>query len=504
MAAGAKTEQRPGRLVSTISDPRLMVAVMFACMWLVAVLAVQRRYSLGMTSPVSRLLTLGGFLTGSGRVLGISRLSPAGMSALYMTLVFVLFASYGWTLVLLARKSRLSSAFIIGASAALCLWVLFVTPILAKRLFNYASYGKMLSLHGVSPYVHVPAEFRHDPVLPYISWKYTISVYGPLFNYLAALTTLVARQSAVADIFAFKLVAFAFFIGSLFVVDSLARRLHPAKRAFILAAVALNPLLIIQLVGGAHNDTMMLFFVLLGFLLYRQEKPVFALFSVMLAVLVKTTAAFVLIPMLVLFVRQNSRWTLRKYAQAAAVLVATPLAFYLPIWPGVATLKKIISVGTDFSAASVPRQFRNGLQSLLRALGLRSSSAFSIGQTATRALFMLAFLILLAVLCYKVRDIYSLILYSGVIMFAFVVCTTWLMPWYVGFVAALMIVSGSQAMAAGGIGLTLVMSLYGAGLNQWPVQVFPALIALLALALVLTAFRNRLLSVSLDAAEAGP
>ena len=419
-----------------------------------------------------------------------------------MILVFVLFAAYGWALVLLARKGRLSSAFIIGASVALCLWVLLVTPILAKDLFNYASYGKMITFHGVSPYVHIPAEFHGDPVLPYISWKYAISVYGPFFNYLAALTTLVARQSAIANILAFKLVAFAFFVGSLFVVDSLARRLFPAKRAFILAAVALNPFLIIQLVGGAHNDTMMLFFVLLCFLLYRHEKPVLALFSVMLAVLVKTTAAFVLLPMLVLFIRQNSRWTLRKYAQGAAVLAATPLVFYRPIWPGVSTLKKIITVGTEFSAASVPRQFRNVLQSLLRDLGLRSSSAFSIGQTATRGLFMLAFLVILGVLCYKVRDIYSLMLCSGVIIFAFVVCTSWLMPWYVGFAAVMMIVSGSYTMAAGGIGLTLVMSLYVAGLNRWPVQVFPALIALLALALVLAALWRRRRAPSLEAAEA--
>ena len=67
------------RLAAAVNDPRLMVAVMFACMWLVAVLAVQRKFSLGMPSPQSRLLTLGGFLTGSGRVLGISRLTPDSM-----------------------------------------------------------------------------------------------------------------------------------------------------------------------------------------------------------------------------------------------------------------------------------------------------------------------------------------------------------------------------------------------------------------------------------------
>src|SRR5450759_4493207 len=314
MIRGEKTEQPRRRLVSAVNNPRLMVSIMFVCMWLVAILAVQRNHLLGVDAPKSRLLTLGGFLTGSARALGISRLSSAVTSEFYAVLIAVLFLSYIWALVLVARgKATMSRGFIIGASVALCLWVLFITPLYAKDLFNYASYGKMLSFHGANPYLHGAADFPRDPVLPYISWKHAISVYGPLFTYLSALITLIARQGAIANIFAFKLVGFAFFLGSLFVVDSLARRMFPSRRAFILVAVAWNPLVIIHLVGVAHNDLIMLFLILTAFLLYRQEKPVWALFSCALAVMIKTTAVFVLIPMLVLFLKQNSRWTPVSY-----------------------------------------------------------------------------------------------------------------------------------------------------------------------------------------------
>jgi alpha-1,6-mannosyltransferase len=505
MIRGERAEQPRRRLVSAINNPRLMVAIMFVCMWVVAMLAVQRNHVLGVDAPSSRLLTLGGFLTGSARMLGISRLTSAGMSELYAVLIVVLFLCYIWALVLVARgKATMSRGFIIGASVALCLWVLFITPLYAKDLFNYASYGKMLSFHGVNPYLHGAADFPRDPVLPYISWKNAISVYGPLFTYLSALITLIARQGAIANIFAFKIVGFAFFLGSLFVVDSLARRMFPSRRAFILAAVAWNPLVIIHLVGGAHNDLVMLFFVLLAFLLYRQEKPVWALFSCMLAVLIKTTAVFVLVPMLVLFLKQNSRWTLRKYGQAAAVLVITPLAFYLPIWPGTAALRKIISVGTEFSAASVPRLFRDGLATVLRHLGMNTSSATSFAMTTSRAVFILGFLALLVFFCYRVRDIYSLLLSAAAIMFAFAICTTWLMPWYAGFVAAVMIVSGSYLMAAGGIGLTLVLSLYAPRVNGSPYKLYPAALVVLTLVLLVVAFRSRLAGKRLVAAEAGP
>lgn len=500
-----ETEQARRGLSSAINNPRLMVSIMFVCMWLVGTLAVQRTYGLGVSAPNSRLLTLGGFLTGSARVLGISRLSPTGMGVLYAILLAVLFLSYTWALILVARgTATLSRTYIIVASVALCLWVLFLTPLYAKDLFNYASYGKMLTFHGASPYLHVPADFPRDPVLGYISWKGAISVYGPLFTYLSSLATLIARQGAIANIFAFKMLAFGFFLGSLFVVDSLARRVHPEKRGFILAAVAWNPLVIIHLVGGGHNDTIMLFFVLLALLLYRQEKPVWALFSCTLAVMIKTTAVFALVPMLVLFARQNSRWTLRKYGEALAVLVATPLAFYLPIWPGLGVFKKIVSVGTDFNAAGVPRLFRDGLATVLRDLGMRASPAASLAAGVAHAVFIALFLVLLVYFCYKVRDMRSLLLYTGAIMFAFALCTTWLMPWYAGFVAAMMFVSGSYLLAAGGIGLTLVMSLYGPRIQEVPFRLFPAAIIVLALGLLAVAFRNRLPVARLAAAEGQP
>jgi alpha-1,6-mannosyltransferase len=449
---------------------------------------------------------MGGFLTGCGRLLGISSLSRAGMTAVFMPLIIVMFAAYVWALVLLAVTGKsLSSAFIIGASAALCLWVLFVPPVLAKDLFNYASYGKALAFHGSNPYVVAPGAFPGDPVLRYISWKGAVSVYGPFFNYLAALTTLIARQSATSNVIAFKLLSFGFFTGSLFVVDSLAGRLHPYRRAFILAAVAWNPLILVQLVGGGHNDTIMIFFIVLGFLLYRQGRPVLAVASSVLAVLVKTTAVFVLVPMLILFLRQNARWTLRKYAEAVAVIVALPLAMYLPIWPGANGFKKIISVGTDFSAASVPRLLKGDLEALLRGLGLRASTAGAIGADAARALFMLGFLILFAIFAYRVRDLSSLIFYSGAILFAFMMCTTWLMPWYAGLVAVVMILSGSYLMAGAGVGLTFVMSLYGSGINSWPPSLFPLLLLVIAAGVVVLALRKRIPSIRLrPVADAEP
>lgn len=463
----------------------LPASVLFLCFGLVAICAVQHQYGLGM--PVSRnvILTEGGFLGAAGRLLGISHMSRQQLTVLYMTVLVVMYAAYAWALVLLWRKGRkVKSAFIIGSGMVFALWVLLVPPILAQDLFNYAAYGKALAVYGKNPYVAVPKDFPHEAVLRYIGWTHTASVYGPLFNYMAALTTMAAGKSAAVNSFAFKLLAFCFFSGSLFLVDALAGRIIPERRHFALLAAAWNPLVIIHLVGGGHNDTIMVFLVLAGLLLYSKERPVAAIASMVLAGMIKSTALFVLAPMLVLFLRERRKWPLRKYVEAGVALVAIPLVLYLPTWPGLKGFKTILSVGTEYSGISVPRFFRGGMDLALKGVGVSSSTAGSFSYSAARTLFLVLFLVLLAFFCYRVRDVRTLAFYSGCIMFTFMFTTTWLMPWYAGFMMILVALSGSYLWTGAGAAVTLAMALYGQGINGWPNVVFPILMLLIAAALV--------------------
>jgi len=485
--SSASAENRAwGSASRIIESPWLAGTVMFACFLVVAVCAVQRQYGLAVAAPRSAVLTMGGVLDGLGRLLGLATMSYRQLTVVYMSTLFVMYAVYAWALIVTARRRGAASpGFIIGASMIFCLLVLFTPPILAKDLFNYASYGRALAVYGKNPYVAAPSMFRSEPMLQYISWRNTPSVYGPLFNYISAALGVSAGKSAVTNTIAFKLLAFSFYAGSLFVINDLARRLTPDRRSFVLLAAAWNPLVIIHLVGGGHNDTIMIFFVVAGFLLYRKGYPVLAIGSVVLAGMIKTTALFVLAPMLVLFLRQNARWGLRKYAEAAAVLILVPLALYLPTWPGIKGFKLVMSVSSEYSAASVPRFFRGQLTAVLRGLGWTGSAAGRLSASATHTFFVLVFLLLFVLFCYRVRDMGSMIFYAGAIMFCFTFTTTWLMPWYAGFLVVLVALSGSYRFTAAAAGVTLVMSLYGRGINGWTNSVFPLL--MLAICVVLAA-----------------
>lgn len=485
MPSASEENRTTARAMSFLESPWLAASVMFACFVVVGACAVQHQYGLGMPSPSSAWLTMGGLLVWAGRLLGISGLSRQQLTVVYMSALVVMYATYAWELVVLARKrARVGRGFILGAGMVFCLLILFAPPILAKDLFNYASYGRALAVYGKNPYIATPRMFPGEPVLRYISWTNTPSVYGPFFNYISAALAGGAGSSATSNTVAFKALSFVFFVGSLFLVDDLARRMTPDKRSFVLLAAAWNPLVIIHLVGGGHNDSVMIFFVLAGFLLYRRGYPVFAIASVVLATLVKTTAVFVLAPMLVFFLRQNARYTLRKYLEAAAVLVLVPLALYAPEWPGMKGFKLVLSVGSGYSAVSVPRFFRGQFSAILHSVGLANSTASTISVSAVRLFFMLVFVVLFLVFCYRVRDMNSLILYSGVIIFTFTLTTSWLMPWYAGFQLVLLALSGSYRWTAAAVAVTLVMSLYGRGINGWTNSIFPVLLILVVVAQV--------------------
>ncbi len=469
---------------SLIRRPALAATVMFVGFFVVGMVATQRRSTLGVETPRSLVLSMGGFLSGAARVLGVSSLSKHGLSILYTCAIVVLFAAYIWTLVLLARNGKgIGRAFIIGSSIAFCMLLLFTPPLLAKDLFNYAAYGKAIAVHGRNPYLVPPSAFPRDHLVKFMDVPGAVSVYGPLFNYISALTTWIAGKSVVTNIIAFKLLAFIFFVGSLFVLDDLARRTKKDRRSFMLLAAAWNPLLLIHIVGGGHNDAIMIFFMLLGFLMYRKGRAVLALSSVMLAVMIKSTAALFLIPMLVLFVRENAKRGLRQYVLAAVAIIGIPLVLYLPYWPGLSGLKKTVTVASGFSGDAVPHLLSQVLNFFAWIGSGFHSGTHSLVHGAALVIALVFFLALFVYLCSRVRDYRSLLYCSGAIALVFLFTTSWLMAWYGGFVMVLVALSGSRLLIWAGVVSTFVLSFYGRHVTPIDVRVFP--VALLAIALVL-------------------
>ncbi len=144
----------------------------------------------------------------------------------------------------------------------LCLVAAFaVAPVLLSHdVYSYVDYARLGVAHGLNPYVHSPAAAPFDPAYARVTWIDVTSAYGPLFTLATYPLAWLPVAVAVA---ALKATAALSVLG----IAVLVARLAPSRGVAPLPAaafVALNPLVLLHVVGGAHNDSLALLVAMAG------------------------------------------------------------------------------------------------------------------------------------------------------------------------------------------------------------------------------------------------
>ena len=179
----------------------------------------------------------------------------------------------------------------------LALWVaplLLAPPMFSRDVYSYLAQGVMID-SGMDVYRHGPALLGGmiaDQV-PAI-WQHTPSPYGPVFMIVARTIAELLSAHLLLGVIAMRLVAvagLALLAGSLRV---LARSAGVSPSAATWLAV-LNPLVLIHLVGGAHNDALMVGLLAAGLAAAVRHRPIAGTLLVATAALVKVPAALGLI-----------------------------------------------------------------------------------------------------------------------------------------------------------------------------------------------------------------
>ena len=133
-------------------------------------------------------------------VIGGSRLvGPLGLA-------LVLLASAAWASAAFDARTEQHPRLVVLAIAAAFTLAIAAAPRNSHDVWSYVMYGRTVSVHHASPYVHAPSEYRHDEFLDQVSagWRQAKSVYGPLFTAVSAVLTRVAGASAIRARLAFQ------------------------------------------------------------------------------------------------------------------------------------------------------------------------------------------------------------------------------------------------------------------------------------------------------------
>jgi len=150
--------------------------------------------------------------------------------------------------------------------AILAIWgapFLFAPPILSQDAYSYAAQGWLVHNH-IDPYRAgpgvLPGAFADQVAWV---WRYTPAPYGPLSLQLAHLLDAAASYHPYASALLMRLPALLGVVCIGLLVPRIARQMgiDPAPVAWF---ATLNPILVIDFIGGAHNDSLMLGFVVLS------------------------------------------------------------------------------------------------------------------------------------------------------------------------------------------------------------------------------------------------
>jgi alpha-1,6-mannosyltransferase len=380
-------------------------------------------------------------------------------------------------------------------SYMLALWIvplLIVAPLFSRDVFSYAAQGEMMS-HHINPYRYGPGTIGSgaytlgvDPL-----WSNTPAPYGPLFLMLAGWSASLSLHHALVTVVLLRLQSVAGVALIAYCIPKLARSFdRDPGPPFVLAV--LNPLTLLALIGGAHNDAIMVGLLLAGVTAARARHPVWGVVLCALAAAIKVPAAIGIVYIAWDWAGPLADWRKRAQAMMRAGVVTLAVMGFLSLvsglgWGWIANLgtpgtvrswmAPATAVGLLISGAAHVVGIGVGLGGVLtltRAIGLISAAA-------------------IAVYCLRNRERLGLLAALGITMMAFVLLGPVVQPWYLtwGIILVAPIATGRMLYVVLGlstvapfIGLTGGTELLNELVNTDPIAMVLAVMVLWAVAIV--------------------
>jgi alpha-1,6-mannosyltransferase len=292
----------------------------------------------------------------------------------------------GWIL-LIGRADRAPASprgrtiAVLAVGVLWCLPILGSTPLLSHDAYSYAAQGEMAS-HHIDPTSTGPEALRYGWYLRQADhiWHWAPAPYGPVAIEAEKLVVQATHHVASASVFGMRVVALLGLIMAGVGVGLIAAS-YRRSVAVALALGILNPLVMLHLLGGSHNDALMLGFLALGFAAFLRDKRWLAVVLVAFATGVKLTAAPALVFMAwnwqddpaITFARRVRTSAIVVAAAAAVIGALSVLAGVGPGW--VAALR---STGQSMSTYSLPTKAAYVVTDMVQWVGLHPSTSSMI------------------------------------------------------------------------------------------------------------------------------
>ncbi|MEU4271970.1 polyprenol phosphomannose-dependent alpha 1,6 mannosyltransferase MptB [Streptomyces sp. NPDC026092] len=221
----------------------------------------------------------------------------AVLAYLGLTLLVAAWGRYGE---LLARGDQDARGGVLATLGWWCAPLVLAPPLYSADVYSYIAQGAMVlegyDVYGAGPSVLGPGDLGVEAAASVGGhWTDTPAPYGPAFLVLAQAVVKVTGGAIVPAVFGMRLLALGALALIVWAVRGLAGRRGGGGAGGALWLAVLNPLLLIHVVGGMHNDGLMIGLMLGGVLLASRGRWVLGSVLVGLAMMVKSPAAVALL-----------------------------------------------------------------------------------------------------------------------------------------------------------------------------------------------------------------
>ena len=210
-------------------------------------------------------------------------------AAIYAGLLIALYLIYLVAYRLVQRLQSSASLILVLLSAALfCIPLLSAFPINATDIYRYFIRGRISSVHGENPFLVAVAELDEEPFAALAGeWANETSPYGPIWELTAATVTRAAPDDLLTGLLAFKGISILAFLAAGILIWLILVDVAPGKRSALTLLWLWNPALLLIFVMDGHNDSLMIVWLLLGWMLMARGRVQIGLIVMLLAPLTK-------------------------------------------------------------------------------------------------------------------------------------------------------------------------------------------------------------------------
>ena len=255
---------------------------------------------------------------------------------LFVLGLLTLFYLYAWA-ISLAKKHKLPKySPYLGFIPIIPLFLSY--PILAIDLFIYALRTRGWAIYGLNPLAVAPANFpAEDPWLGLAGeWANIASPYGPLWELITLLGYYLVGGNFLAHLFFLKSLALLAYGLCIYILGRLLAVLAPNFQIWGMLAFAWNPLVLLETAQNAHNDLLMMLFLLGGIYALVKGQPLWVMPLLALSVLIKFVTILVWPLFLITLILQKAHWKSRLglFFLHSLIFGSIILLGMQALWPG--------------------------------------------------------------------------------------------------------------------------------------------------------------------------